>query len=202
MFLLVPFFSCKQKLSFEPENSVFNTKYLNNSESDEPDVICANRWYADRLFDPDDSFGWMPCDEEPEEYIDGDECAYLWAAYNPFWDEDLLFQACDESIPTSLPSISNLTKINGANPEMKWDFMWAHYYVIERKIGTTGSWSVVNTITLPLEPMTSTPDTTYRDGSISFRTFEDIVYYRVYGKVWSELSSTAPMIYWDCRLSK
>jgi len=80
--------------------------------------------------------------------------------------------------------------------------MWAHYYVVKRKIGTIGSWSTVCTYTVPLELIQSAPDTTWRDGSISFRTFNDIVYYRVYGKIWTEESSTAPEIYWDCRPSK
>ena len=202
MILLVSFISCEQNLTSEPEKPVFNSKYMNNSESDEPDKICANHWYADRLFYPYSSFGWMPCDDDPEENIDGDECAYLWAAYNPFWDEDLLFQACDQSIPASLPSMTGFIKIEFRYPSMKWDFMWAHYWIVKRKIGVNGSWSTVYTYTVPLEPISSAPDTSWTDTSINLWTFENIVYYRVYGKVWSEESSTAPEIYWDCRLSK
>lgn len=172
-----------------------------NSISDEPDLICANYYYADRDFQSYDCFAWDPCRDRNDQEIYGDDCAYLWAEYNPYWSEDLLALACDESISASLPSMSGLTKIESRNPSMKWDFMWAHYWVVKRKIGTNGSWTTIYTYTVPLEPISCAPDTSWMDTSINLWTFENIVYYRVYGKVWTEESSSAPEIYWDCRPS-
>lgn len=159
---------------------------------------CANNFYADKLTQSTWTFTYAECDTSGDEYIYGDDCAYLWAEYNPSWDDDLTHKACGEDIPTSLPAISNFTKESGSYPTMSWDFMWAHYYVIERKIGT-GSYSTVYTYTVPNEPMQSAPDTNWVDTSILLRRFEDKVTYRIKGKVWSEYSSTAPTIYWDNR---
>jgi hypothetical protein len=74
--------------------------------------------------------------------------------------------------------------------------------LIKRKVGTSGSWSTVYTYTVPLEAMQNAPDTSWTDTSINLFTFEDIVYYKIYGKVWTEESSTAPMIIWDNRPQK
>lgn len=65
-----------------------------------------------------------------------------------------------------------------------------------------GSWTTPYSYTVPLEPMHSAPDTTWTDTSINLFHFEDIVYYKIYGKVWTEESSTAPQITWDNRPQK
>ncbi|NQV16634.1 hypothetical protein HQ531_14320 [bacterium] len=161
-------------------------------------VPCANNFYADRFFTATTTFSYAECSGYGDVMIDGEETAYLWAEYNPSWDEDLGFQACGESTPASLPAIDNFEKELGIYPTMKWDFMWAHYWVIERRIGT-GSYSQVYSYTVPPEPIQSTPDTNWVDTSIRLNRFDDIVYYRIKGKIWSELSSSGPVIYWDNR---
>jgi len=201
LFFIVFFMFCEQNYSTEPEAIVNASKSQINKEEDLR-VHCANRWYADRLYDATDNFLWEPCSEGNSEEIKGDDCAYLWAAFNPYWDEDLLDKACNESIPASLPSMPSFTKVtNERNPSMEWNFMWAHYHIIKRKIGT-GSWTTAYSYTVPLEAMQSAPDTTWTDTSINLLRFEDIVYYKIYGKVWTEESSTAPQITWDNRPQK
>lgn len=75
--------------------------------------------------------------------------------------------------------------------------MWAHFYVIQRKIND-GDWQTIYIYTVPLEPMEpEIPDTTYTDYSIYLRTFVGRVYYKIFGKVWEEMSESAPIIYWD-----
>ncbi|MCK4640854.1 MAG: hypothetical protein KAU06_05920 [Candidatus Marinimicrobia bacterium] len=199
---IVFFMFCEQNYSTEPE-AIVNASKSQVKPDNGYRVPCANRWYADRLFDATTNFSWDPCQDGNEQEIEGDDCAYLWAAFNPYWDEDLNSLACGESIPASLPSMPSFTKVtNERNPSMKWDFMWAHYHVIKRKIGVSGSWTTPYSYTVPLEAMQSAPDTTWTDTSINLLRFEDIVYYKIYGKVWTEESSTAPQIIWDNRPQK
>jgi hypothetical protein len=80
-FLFVQF--CDSNYSTTPDESPIYAKSQQNSDEDLR-LICANNYYADRLFSSTDNFSWDPCQDGHDEEIEGYECAYLWAAFNPY----------------------------------------------------------------------------------------------------------------------
>jgi len=166
--------------------------------------LCANRVWADcNAYDSTDIFLWdTVCDGSTEIAITAFQANLLWGHYNNEYG-DLGDKACGGvTIPTTVPAITGLTKLTGTTPRMKWDFLWADYYTVKRKIGTGGSYSTIYTYNMPIGCCGSSPDTTFADNSISLRTFGDIVYYQVWAKSFNTWSSTAPVVYWDNRQQK
>lgn len=159
-------------------------------------ALCVNNLFPKKSVLIDGSCGWRPCYGDPEISIVALQGTYLWAAYNPYWDEDLLFKACNGTIPEYLPEIEGFTKIEDIHyPKMKWNFMWAHYYVVKRKIND-GNWQIIYTYTVPNQGMSNPPDTSFTDTTIRLTTFEGTVCYKVYGRVWTVESPSASMLYW------
>lgn len=82
--LCVSFFMfCENDFSTEPEARVNASKSQVKPDNDYR-TPCANRWYADSLFSATEVFYWVPCLGGNDEKIKGDDCAYLWAAFNPY----------------------------------------------------------------------------------------------------------------------
>jgi|FLOH01.1.fsa_nt_gi hypothetical protein len=166
-------------------------------------TVCANNIYPSRVsgLQTFTQMTFKKCSNDNEHYITAIEAAYRWASHNQDWDDNLLFKACGKVSPTYLPAITNFSKLPGIHPNMKWNFMWAHYWIVERRIAN-GTFTQVYTYAPPNQPGSLTPpDTNWIDTSINLNTFNDIVVYRIKGKVWSEFSNTAPLIYWDNRIN-
>jgi len=191
----VTYNSCESQSEFDISSEIQIEKIIADSE-DGVLYICANNLYPDRYTNINSTCTWIPCPDDPDQYITAPQGAYLWAVYNPYWNDRLLFKACNGTIPDFLPEIEGFAKIDDIHyPRMKWNFMWAHYYVVKRKINN-GSWQTVYTYTVPQQGMSNPPDTSYVDTSMRLTTLEGTVYYQVYGKVWNLESPSAPMLSW------
>ncbi|MCD6235091.1 MAG: hypothetical protein J7K63_08665 [Candidatus Marinimicrobia bacterium] len=161
------------------------------------DRLCINNRFPDYSLNSLDTAGWKSCEFSTEEEVTYFEGAYLWAAFNPKYNENLSYKACGENIPSVVPPVRNFVKnTNNLHPSMKWNFTWGHYYILKRKIGN-GAWQTVFTDSLLSYAYVNNniPDTVYTDFTINLKNLEGYVWYAIYNKLWDSLSPASILVW-------
>lgn len=135
----------------------------------------------------------LNCPPSGEEYIPKLDCAKLWAKYQHTPNGQLGNKGCDKPIPFMVPTITGLTKFQqGNNPYFTWNFMYCHYYRVERKIGS-GGWSLIS----EKENCNSyciSEANQFTDLTINLNTITQNISYRVRGNIFNSFSSGGSII--------
>ncbi|HEX2984622.1 MAG TPA: hypothetical protein VHO28_13850 [Ignavibacteriales bacterium] len=114
------------------------------------------------------------------------------AAYNDNFEDACLFEGEDDPGVKAPASISALQ--SGNYPKVQWQFVYSHFYIIERKVGT-GAWTTLATIgnrgvDNPYDYYTLGGTPYYVDNTINLNAAHPAIYYRVRTRNFAAYSSS------------
>lgn len=191
------FSSCSESLNTETPSSA-PSAVPGGKGTFSPNLMCANNQFPLYSNGPAYTMGLNYCGDG-DEPVSAQSAAEYWSQFvaSPI-NEDLGFQACDPI--DGVKGVSWVQNLQEGNyPKLKWEFVYTHFFLIQRKIGS-GAWTTIKTFYNKCVGANSYPYSTsnlypiYIDSSINLSTNGYYVYYRVISKIFETTSSASPQI--------